>query len=83
MTTARGMASIHYAWIMAAMTFLVLLAIAGICATPSILIVPLEAEFGWTRSAISAAIAINIALFGLVGPFAVTLLDRWASGELY
>ena len=41
---------IHYGWIVAAVTFLVLLSSAGVRATPSILIVPLEREFGWTRA---------------------------------
>ena len=54
-----------------------LLATAGIRATPGILIVPLEQEFGWTRATISAAIAINIALFGIIGPFAAALMARY------
>ena len=68
---------IHYAWIIAAATFVVLLMTAGIRATPGVLMVPLEAEFGWTRVSISAAVAINIALFGLLGPFAASIMDRW------
>jgi sugar phosphate permease len=67
----------HYAWIVAGVTFFVLLATAGIRATPAILMVPLEHEFGWTRAGISSAIAINIALFGLIGPFAASLIDRY------
>jgi predicted MFS family arabinose efflux permease len=55
----------------------VLLSTAGIRATPGLLMVPLEAEFGWSRAAISGAVAINIALFGLLGPFAASLMDRW------
>src|SRR5215813_13259392 len=39
--------------------------------------VPLEGEFGWSRMWISGAIAINIALFGLIGPFAASVMDRW------
>src|SRR5438105_12376518 len=65
----------HYAWIVAAVTFLILLATAGVRATPAILMVPLEHEFGWTRAAISGAISINIALFGLIGPFAASLMS--------
>lgn len=68
---------VHYAWIVAIVTFLVLLVTAGVRATPSVLMVPLEAEFGWTRAAISGAVAINIALFGLIGPFAAAVMDRW------
>jgi MFS family permease len=66
----------HYAWIALGVTFLVLLAGAGIRATPSVLIVPLEEEFGWTRSTISLAISVNILLYGLMGPFAGALMQR-------
>jgi len=67
---------LHYAWIIAVVTFAILLVTAGIRATPGILIIPLEREFGWSRTVISAAIAINIALFGLIGPFAASVMDR-------
>lgn len=70
-------AKLHYAWIVASVTFLVLLVTAGIRATPGVLMVPLENEFGWNRAAISAAVAINIALFGLIGPFAASVTERW------
>lgn len=69
---------LHYAWIVAAVTFLILLVTAGIRATPSILIVPLEHEFQWTNAAISGAIAVNIALFGIIGPFAAYLMAHSA-----
>jgi MFS family permease len=67
---------IHYAWIVAAVTFLTLLAAAGIRATPSVLIVPLEDALGWSRGVISLAIAVNIALYGLMGPFAAALMQQ-------
>jgi sugar phosphate permease len=62
--------------VVAAVTFLVLLVTAGIRAAPGVLTVPLEGEFGWSNASISFAIAINIALFGLIGPFAASLMDR-------
>jgi sugar phosphate permease len=68
---------LHYAWIVALVTFGVLLVTAGIRATPGVLMISLENEFGWSRTAISAAVAINIALFGLIGPFAAAVMDRW------
>jgi MFS family permease len=68
---------VHYGWVVAVVTFTVLLVTAGVRATPGILIIPLEQEFGWSRTVISAAIAINIALFGLIGPFAASVMDRW------
>src|SRR3954447_19004999 len=68
---------LHYAWIVAVVTFFILLVTAGIRAVPGVLMVPLEAEFGWNRTAISGAVAINIALFGLIGPFAASVMDRF------
>jgi hypothetical protein len=41
---------LHYAWVVAAVTFLVLLVTAGIRATPGVLMVPLEGEFGWSNA---------------------------------
>src|ERR1700704_5801328 len=67
---------IHYGWIVAAVTFVVLLSSAGVRATPSILIVPLEREFGWSRATISLAVSINLILYGLMGPFAAALMQR-------
>ena len=67
---------IHYGWIVVGVTFLSLLAAAGVRATPSVLIVPLEQTFGWTRATISLAISINIFLYGLMGPFAGALMLR-------
>ena len=37
---------IHYAWVIAAVTLVVLIVTAGIRATPGVLMVPLEMEFG-------------------------------------
>jgi sugar phosphate permease len=69
--------NIHYAWVVAGMTFLILLLGAGVRATPSILLVPLEKEFGWSAATISASIAVNIFLFGMIGPFAVAVIERF------
>ncbi|ABC24311.1 MFS transporter [Rhodospirillum rubrum] len=77
MPTKRPPAGLHYAWIVAAVTFLVLLVGAGIRATPGILIVPLERDFGWSTATISTAIAVNIFLFGMIGPFAVAVMERF------
>ncbi|MGZ6300065.1 MAG: MFS transporter [Candidatus Limnocylindria bacterium] len=50
---------------------------AGFRATPSVLIVPLQNEFGWNRAVISGAVSVNLVLFGLTGPFAAALMDRF------
>jgi sugar phosphate permease len=68
---------LHYAWVVAAVTFLALLVAAGLRSTPGVLIVPLEAEFGWSRATISFAVGLNIFLYGLIGPFAAAVMDRF------
>lgn len=68
---------LHYAWIIVGITFLVLLIAAGVRTAPQVLIKPLEQEFGWTRSNISFAIAVSILWFGLGGPLAGTLVERF------
>ena len=68
---------VHYAWIVAALTFVTLLVVAGIRATPSVLIVPLEQAFGWSRDKITLAVSIGLFLFGLMGPFAAAAMQRF------
>ncbi|HEX3847595.1 MAG TPA: MFS transporter [Steroidobacteraceae bacterium] len=67
----------HYAWAVLAVTFLVLLTSAAMRSTPGVLIVPLEHEFGWSRATISFAISVNLLLYGLLGPFAAGLVQRY------
>ncbi|HEY6875265.1 MAG TPA: MFS transporter [Candidatus Dormibacteraeota bacterium] len=67
----------HYAWVVAAVTAIAIMGAAGFRATPSVLIVPLQHEFGWNRAVISVAVSINLILFGLTGPFAAALMERF------
>ena len=69
-----GRQRLHYAWIVAAVTFVTLLVAAGIRASAGILITPLENEFHWSRATISFAIGANIFLYGLIGPFAAAMM---------
>ena len=68
---------LHPAWTALVVTFLTLMATAGFRSAPSILIVPLEDAFGWSRSDISLAIAINVMVYGLIAPFAAALMERF------
>src|SRR5438105_13020268 len=74
--TDSSVKRIHYAWVVAAVTFLALMGAAGFRATPSVLIVPLQNEFGWNRAVISIAVSINLIRFGLTGPFAAAVTAR-------
>ncbi|WP_448640437.1 MFS transporter [Geodermatophilus sp. URMC 63] len=79
MTTAAPprVRRIHPAWWVAAVTFLALVGAAAFRAVPGVLIDPLRAEFGWSVSTISAAVAVNMALYGLTAPFAAALMERF------
>ncbi|HZX96686.1 MAG TPA: MFS transporter [Myxococcales bacterium] len=68
---------VHPAFVVAGAVFVVLLCAAAVRATPSILMVPLEREFGWSRALLSAAVSVNLVLYGLVGPFAAALMERF------
>jgi hypothetical protein len=68
---------LHYAWVIIAITFVVIVVTAGVRATSGVLIVPFENEFHWSRATISFAIGINLLVYGLVGPFAAAAMDRF------
>lgn len=68
---------IHPAWWVAAVAFLSLFAAAGFRGAPGALMTPLHAEFGWSMSAMSAAVSLNLILYGLVAPFAAALMERF------
>jgi MFS family permease len=76
-TTAPRTHRVHPAWWVAAVTFLALVGAAAFRAVPGVLIEPLRAEFGWSVTTISAAVAVNMALYGLTAPFAAALMERF------
>ena len=71
------MKRVHYAWIVAAVGFVTLITTAGFRSTSGVLIVPLQDEFGWSRSLLGFAVFVNLMLFGLGGPFAAALAERY------
>ena len=66
-----------YVFVVVAVIFFALMVSAGLRATPGVLILPLEAGFGWDRASISLAAAIGIFLYGLIGPFGAALMLRF------
>jgi MFS family permease len=69
--------NIHYGWVVAAITFLTMLATAAAMGSAGILIEPLQREFGWTNANISFAMALRLVLFGLMGPFAAAFMNQF------
>ena len=68
---------IHYAWVVAAITFLTALTSSAALGLPGALMQPLSHEFGWNAEQISSALAVRFVLFGLMGPFAAILMERF------
>jgi predicted MFS family arabinose efflux permease len=68
---------IHYAWVVAAIAFLTMLLSAAALGLPGALLKPLGREFGWNLEQVSSALALRFALFGLIGPFAAVLMQRY------
>jgi MFS family permease len=77
LAAALARRNIHYGWVVVAVTFLTMLVMAAAMGAPGVLIVPLEREFGWDNSQISAALALRLLLFGLFGPFAAAFMNRF------
>ena len=59
------------------MIFLALLSSAGLRATPGVLMLPLQTAFGWNVGVISSSAAVGIFLYGLAGPFAAAVMQRF------
>src|ERR1700754_4514331 len=68
---------IHYGWVVAGTTFLVMLATAGAMGAAGVLIEPLQKEFGWTTEQISTAFAVRLVFFGLLGPFSAAFMNHF------
>jgi sugar phosphate permease len=71
---ARG---IHYGWVMVALTFAYAVFSSSALGVPSVLIVPMAQELGWTIGELSAPQGLRLALFGLAAPLAGGLMLRF------
>lgn len=68
---------LHYSWVIVAVTFLTGLTSSAALGLPGALLQPLATEFGWDVEQISSALAVRFVLFGLMGPFAAILMERF------
>jgi MFS family permease len=70
-------ARIHWAWVVAAVSFIAILGAAGFRSVPGVMMNPLHHEFGWSHGVVGLAMSVNMTLFGLTAPFAAALMDRF------
>jgi sugar phosphate permease len=74
--SSRRRRHLHPGWLVAAVAFIALVGAAGFRATPSVMLQPLHDEFGWSLGTISAAVSVNLLLYGLTAPFAAALMEK-------
>ncbi|AQA04023.1 MFS transporter [Mycobacterium sp. MS1601] len=78
MTVTRApQTRLHWAWVVAAVSFVALLGAAGFRSVPGVMMNPLHHEFGWSHGTVGLAMSVNMTLFGLTAPFAAALMDRF------
>ncbi|WP_280689881.1 MFS transporter [Kitasatospora sp. GAS204B] len=76
-TGRRPAAGLHYAWIVAAVSLLVLVGSAGFRSAPGLMMDAWNSQFGWSHATIGIAVSVNLTLYGLTAPFAAALMDRF------
>jgi len=72
-----GRRGVHFSWVVMGIAFLTMLTSSAALGLPGAFLLPLSKEFGWTTDQISGAIALRFVLFGLIGPFAAVLMERY------
>src|ERR1700727_2658562 len=80
LAAAMAERNLYYGWVVVGATFLVMLATAGAMGAPGVIIQPLQKEFGWSTAEISAALAVRLALFGLIAPVGVSAVAMIVAG---
>ncbi|WP_246274372.1 MFS transporter [Phytohabitans houttuyneae] len=68
---------LHPAWLAAGVALVALVGAAGFRATPAVMLHPLHEEFRWPLATISAAVSVNLILYGLTAPFAAALMEKF------
>jgi sugar phosphate permease len=68
---------LHYAWIVVAVTVSVIMATAGLRATPGAWLLSMRDDLGWSTATLSLAAAIGLVVYGLAAPVAGVLIQRY------
>ena len=76
-STPSTRTGLHWAWVVAAVSFVAILGAAGFRSVPGVMMNPLHHEFGWSHGVVGLAMSVNMTLFGLTAPFAAALMDRF------
>jgi MFS family permease len=77
MTLLRARGRLHWAWVVAGVSFVAILGAAAFRSVPGVMMNPLHHEFGWSHGTVGLAMAVNMTLYGVTAPFAAALMDRF------
>jgi MFS family permease len=69
--------TIHPAWLVLSAVALAMMTASGVRTAFGVYVKPMEAEFGWSRAALSEVAALSLLLLGAASPLAGRLADRW------
>jgi MFS family permease len=75
--------SFHYRWIIVGVTFITLGLTSTIFHSFSIFFVALLKEFRWSRSITSGAFSLFLILYGIIGPLAGSMVDRFGPRRVF
>lgn len=78
----------HTAWWVAVAAASAIVAAGAFPTMAGLFVDPLHREFGWSRGSIGFAASVNMVLYGVIAPFAASLMDRFGmrrvvSGALF
>ena len=59
---------VHYAWVVLGALVVIMIAAGGLRSAFGVFIKPIEAELGWSRTALSIAAALSLLLYGALAP---------------
>ncbi|HSI53432.1 MAG TPA: MFS transporter, partial [Ramlibacter sp.] len=75
--SALAARNIHYGWVIVALAFMYAVFSSSAMGVPSILMLPMAKDLGWTIGELSAPQGLRLALFGIAAPFAGGLMLRY------
>ena len=73
---------VHYAWVMAAITFLFSVVSTAIGSVPQILILPMTEAYDWEISDFSLATGLMYCVIAMTCPFGATLMLKFGVSKI-
>ncbi|MEI8057803.1 MAG: MFS transporter [Actinomycetes bacterium] len=72
----------HRAWLVAGVTFVVLVTASACRSSLGVFLAPVSDDFGWSTATVSFAVTVNLIVYGLTVPFAAAIMERFGLGRV-